>query len=192
LSSEDWEAFVVRLEEAGYFKYTRPEDLDEARAGLVQTRTLFDLEGYYELTGRVFPGDAERLAEGGVLGFLFQIAPFLHSQGLRGFVYLDQDFEAGRFAYSVKVNLDEYPMLKAEEWGEVMAWVAVPARAFDMVNKMLARAGSRERVYTTQGTIAQNSMAIFLTPELYDLIKNCPLLSEDDLLLTVEELMKLM
>ena len=186
-----WEAFVSELENAGYFKYAKHTSLEQAKRAIIATKSLFSLDSGTELVGRVFDGDAERLAEGGVLGFLFQISPFLQAQGVSAPVYLDQDFQVGRFAYSVKVNLDDYVMLAEEEYGEVMAWVAVPARAFAMVNKMLEKRGSRERLYTNQGSIAQNNLAIFLTPELYDIIRNSPLLSDHDKLLTMGEIAKL-
>jgi hypothetical protein len=191
MSMGGWEAFVSELENAGYFKYAEHTSLEQAKRAIIASESLFSLDSGTELVGRVFDGDAERLAEGGVLGFLFQISPFLQAQGVSAPVYLDQDFQVGRFAYSVKVNLDEYVMLAEEEYGEVMAWVAVPARAFAMVNKMLERVGSRERVYSTQGSIAQRSLAIFLTPELYDIIRGSNLLSGDEKLMTVDELMEL-
>jgi hypothetical protein len=55
----------------------------------------------------------------------------------------------------------------------------------------LARSGSRERVYTTQGSIAQSNLAVFLTAELYELINGSGLLSDEEKLLTIEELLRL-
>jgi hypothetical protein len=126
-----------------------------------------------------------------VLAFLFEIAPFLKRQGLGRLVYLDQEMAPGQFTYKVKINLDEYVLLAEEERGAVIPWVAVPARAFALVNRLLARSGSRERIYTTQGSIAQSSLAIFLTDELYELISASGLLSEEEKLLTIEELLRL-
>jgi len=188
---DSWTAFVSGLEALGLFKYTNPDNLDEVREAIVRRRSLFEANGYSELMGRVFAGDAERLAEGGVLAFLFEIAPFLHSQGMSGMVYLDQEYHPDYHVYVVKVNLDEYVMLAEEELGQVISWSAIPARTFAMINKLLEGAGSKERVYSTRGSIAESSLAILLTPELYDAIRSSELLSDDENLLTVDELMEM-
>ena len=191
MAKRDLQTLVAQLDEAGFFNYAHPSFVDEAKAELIREGLLFGPDSCWELTGRAFAADAERLADGGVLSFLFEISPFLQSQGLRSMFYLDQDFQVGRFAYSVKVNLDEYPMLAAEEYAEVMAWVAVPARAFALINRLLEKRDSQERICTNMNSVAQSSIAIFLTPELYEMLRHSPLIAEDDKLLTVEELMTL-
>jgi len=102
MAESDWVAFVERLAAAGYFQYAAAALVGEIRSGTVAARSLFGLDSYGEMTGRVVAGDAEMLAEGGVLAFLFEPAPFLKRQGVGRWVYLDQEIAPAQFTYTVK------------------------------------------------------------------------------------------
>ena len=70
--------FVDRLEELGFFRYAKADDIPAIKDEL---RSNF-WAGIYGETGRTFFGDAEFLAEDGVGDFLREITPFLSRQGV--------------------------------------------------------------------------------------------------------------
>ena len=192
MSTRDWEHFIEELDTSGYFLYAEPEVIAEVKAEMVQARSMWPPQSDLPtLTGRVYTGDAERLTEGGVLAFLWELGPFLQRQGVLSPVYLDQAFRPGRFAYSVTVGPKVYPMLKAEEYGECIPYVLVTGRAFALVNDLLERVGSTERLYAVNNTVGERSVGVFLTPELYRLINDSPLMQEGEKLLTPEEVINL-
>jgi hypothetical protein len=192
MSTQVWEEFVAQLEEAGYFKYAEPDLVPEMKAEVVQARSIWPMPSDLPLlTKRVYPGDAERLTEGGVLAFLWQLSPVLQQQGVIAPIYMDQDFKVGQFAYTVTVNLTEYPMLKQDEYGEGIPYVLVTGRAFALINDLLQKTSSHERMYSVRDTIGERSIGVLLTPELFQLINNNPLVPEGDQLLTAEEVIAL-
>jgi hypothetical protein len=139
-----------------------------------------------EWTNRSTWADGEYMAEGGVTGFLWRIAPFLQKNGVR-ITWLDQDLQSSRY-YMVTVNQKKYTMFSKKDFGKALFWAAVPARTFALVNELLERAGSDERVYTSRGTFGgEGTDAVFLTPELFEIVNSSPLIPDDEKLMTTEE-----
>ena len=152
-----------RLETLGLF-----EQLDADAARRVKeavAREGIDALFRTELKRTAFAGDAEDLAEGGIGGFLEELRPLLEVRGVE-LGEVEDDFRED--GYRVRVGDEVYTIYGADViegdmargWG--LAWV----RAFDIVNGLLERAGSRERAYTLPEWDVW-----FLTPEQFETIR---------------------
>ena len=162
--------FVDRLEELGFFQYIAGDQLQTAKEGFVGV----GWSGVYGESGRLFPADAEDLAEGGVGDFLREIEPFLRQQG----VTLSQvEDRFGEDSYGVVVNGKTYLIYDAQELQRTqqelgLSWGLSTMRSFALVNGLLADAGSGERLYAVNG--GNDLFGFFLTPELHDVIRSHP------------------
>ena len=123
-------------------------------------------------TGRLHAADAEDLAEGGVGELIRTVQPFLSEQGVE--LHEIQDDMSGD-GYSVRINGVAHLIYTAAELardtpgGQVgLTWGLSVARAFSIVDALLARAGSPERVYAVNG--GNDLLALFLTPEMHRVI----------------------
>jgi len=184
---------VDQLEQLGFYNYTDPQYLEEAKADgsgfygfyrdfSQETGKQFDI---HEVTKRAYLADSEDLAEGGVLKFLSEVEPFLDTQDVQISSRSD-DFNIGG-GYSVNVNGVEYAMYSAEELAEDEMrrskvpggiWYYATYRSFAMINHLLEGAGSDERIYLIGG--GNDGSAVFLTPEMYRLIgENTAILDRD-------------
>ncbi len=170
--------FVTRLEELGYF---RGLAADKAQA----LKQAFEQKGWLALfseSHRLFMADAEDLAEGGVGQFLQEVSPFLTAHGVTLPEIEDDLSEKG---YVVRVDDVPHAMYNATEleWDSSgdepgLTWGLATVRGFRIADELLAAAGSAERAYAING--GNDLFAIFLTPELYQVIMEHPDASRRD------------
>ena len=106
------------------------------------------------------------MAEGNVTDFVRDVSAFLEREGVR-IESLDQDFEIGG-GYSVTVNGTRYELYSRDECERDDIWLLTTKRAFTMVNDLLIEARSSERVFALYG--GNDLRAIFLTPQMYEVI----------------------
>jgi len=168
---EAYKRLIDDLERAGLFKHTDRELVAEAKAEAKR-------EGY------MFAGSTERdylihpdeLAEGGVKVFLREVAPFLKREGveLNG---IEENFEAGG-EYSITVNGEQYVMYSGAGLKPEEQQVLTTRRAFALINTLLERAGSGERVYLFRN--GNETWAVFLTPELFEIISQSSLVYDEN------------
>lgn len=181
------EELLAQLEGAGFYKYTDPEQVEQAKAEQLASRSIW--ADYGELTRRFYSADGEELDEGGVLGFLWRVSPLLQRQG----VYigrLDQEW-AGR-SYHIHIDGRTYKIFSEEDTKRMGFRPAAVARTLHLAQDLLDRANSNEKVYTIEASFGgEASKAVFLTSELYDLIQNSPLVRREDKLMTLQEALRI-
>ena len=179
-NSAAFEAFLIRLDQLGFFRYVAGEISAKIKAAALQDRNIYIFD-----TRRLYFADAEDLAEGGVRKFIEDIQPFLVEQGVRIAIVEEDNSDKG---YWVTVNDVIYEMYSEEELGTTDIWVLTTVRAFILINQLLAKAGSREQVYMLYG--GNDCIALFLTPEMYQLIKDSPFFPAREKPLSSEDLVQ--
>ena len=162
--------FVDRLEQLGFFKYVSTAERNAAKSEFQN----IGWAAIYGQTGRLFPADAESLAEGRVGQFLRDIEPFLKKQGVIINKVEDHFDENG---YSITVNGKDYVIynaddLKRDETQPASIWGLATVRGFAIVNELLVDAKSSERLYAVNG--GNDLFGFFLTPELRDAVCDHP------------------
>ena len=159
-----------QLERLGFYRFMAPALIQAAMNEALQTGYLFSGE-----TQREYNADSEDLAEGGVLDLLGEMKSFLAREGVdigQATQHCDTD------GYSVMINGEEYQMYSQEELETQDIWFLTTIRALSMVNTLLARVGSGERLYYLY--CANDTVAVFLTPVMYDTIVASPALALRD------------
>jgi len=161
------EALIAELEAADYFKYADPQKVpclkDEMRSHSYPFP--FDL-------GRQYFADAEDLAEGGVAEFLSEIGSFLRRQGVQFGEASDEMDEEGE-GYWVTVDGQRHRMASAEEL-QLPPWEIVTVNCFSLVDKLLTKAGSDERVNCLYFG-GNEQIAVLLTTRLVEIIQRWPM-----------------
>ncbi len=163
-------AFVDRLDRLGFFEYVSGTERDAAKRDLQN----IGWAAVYGETGRLFPADAEALAEGGIGEFLREIQPFLASQGVT-IKQIEDHF--GEDGYSVSVNGKDHVIYDANELQRDEAqlgwtWGLATVRGFAIVNELLADTESNERLYAVNA--GNDLFGFFLTPQLRDAVCDHP------------------
>ncbi len=171
--------FTTKLEDAGYFKGLPPEKAQTLK-------DYFDQKGWdgiFADSHRFFQADAEDLAEGGVGEFIRGLEPFLTAQGVR-LPQIEDDASAN--GYVVRVGDAPHRIygeseIERETSSEQpgLVWGLSMVRSFGIVNELLEEAKSPERLYAIYG--GNDLVAYFLTPELFQIIKEHPNASLKDL-----------
>lgn len=170
---QEWNELIRQLEQLGFYKYTDAAAIQEVQARILEIGYLFD-----ERTQRAYFADEEELAEGGVLDFLDTIDPFLKMQGT---IIRDktEDYEyADGCRYSVTIDGKDFAIYTDEECQNqgLSIWGLSSRRTSHLVNTLLERAGSEERIYMLYG--GNDATALFLTPPIFAVIKATSLLPE--------------
>jgi hypothetical protein len=171
------ESLLRDIEELGFFRYTNPKQLDQEKAAILE----LGWAGIFGDNGRWFFADAEELTEGGVSALITEITPFLEDQGVK-IPPLEDEFDPDQ-QYILIAGEERFPIWTEDESEKEsklpgLLWGASSTRTIQMLNRWLARAGSTERAY---GVNAGNDFAVFfLTPELYERIRNEPEASAHD------------
>jgi hypothetical protein len=119
---------------------------------------------------------------GGIGSFIEDVQPFLVAQGVQA---PQIEEEPTGEDYVIRVGGVTHKIYDAAELQEDSAgnkpghtWGLSMARGFKIVNEMLAKAGSAERVYAVNG--GNDLFALFLTPELFRIIMTHPAASPKD------------
>jgi hypothetical protein len=164
------EELAERLDQLGLFDYVDADMTPRARDAFARKgiQALWTAD-----VGRsVISGDAEDLAEGGVGAFLEALRPHLAQRGVT-LGEIEDRFGDDADRYDVRVGDSVHTIYDltgadadarestARLWG--LAWV----RAFEIVNGLLATAGSLERAYTMP-----ESDVWFLTPDQLDALRS--------------------
>jgi hypothetical protein len=158
-TAADHEPFVRRLEALGFFAHASPQKGEEIDG---EIRRL-GWPGVFSHERRFFHADAEELAEGGILGFLETIAPFLATQGVT-VPEIQEDLAEDHYHLNL-ANSDleiygpEDVAREATEPGRV--WAIATVRTFELVNRLLAATESQERLYAVNG--GNDLFGMFLT-----------------------------
>ncbi|MGE5703113.1 MAG: hypothetical protein ACM32O_11325 [Clostridia bacterium] len=167
ISSSQVASLIDQLDAMGYYQYASQKNeiiAESKRSGYIFGDPV---------TNRAFFCDAENLAEGGVKTFLEDIDPALR---LRKVVIKELREEFSEQGYFITINGIKYTIYTEKEFESVDTWELSSIRTFSIINRLLKEAGSTERVYQLYG--GNEQLAIFLTPEMYDLIKNAKGLDE--------------
>jgi hypothetical protein len=158
-TAADHESFVRRLEALGFFAHASRKKVEEIEG---EIRRL-GWPGVFSHEGRFFHADAEELAEGGILGFLGTIAPFLATEGVT-VPEIQEDLSEDR--YRLKLASSDFEIYgpedvarEATEPGRV--WAIATVRTFELVNQLLATTKSQERLYAVNG--GNDLFGLFLT-----------------------------
>jgi hypothetical protein len=161
--------FVNALDRAGYFAGLPADQAAKLKSHLVE-------EGwagiFHDDSFRFFHADAEDLAEGGVGEFIRKLESFLTRQGVTA---LEIEDEVNDKNYSVHVNGVSHLIYDEAEYdrdsnGEQpgLIWGLAMARGFRIVDGLLERSGSSERLYAVNG--GNDLVGMFLTPEMHRII----------------------
>jgi hypothetical protein len=166
-------ALVDRLEALGYFRQLPADQLGIHRQAILR-------QGWTALFSgpphRLNPADAEDLAEGGLVEFFRTVRPFLVAEGVKLPEMRAESGATGHVLYvgdvaHVIYSREELQRDKDGEQPGLIRGLSM-ARTFALINRLLAAAGSPERVYAVG---ADNDLfAFFLTPELFELIVGHP------------------
>jgi len=166
-------ALVDRLEALGYFRQLPADQLGIHRQAILR-------QGWTALFSgpphRLNPADAEDLAEGGLVEFFRTVRPLLVAEGVKLPEMRAESGATGHVLYvgdvaHVIYSREELQRDKDGEQPGLIRGLSM-ARTFALINRLLAAAGSPERVYAVG---ADNDLfAFFLTPELFELIVGHP------------------
>jgi hypothetical protein len=161
--------FMIDLEKAAYFAGLPPDKAAVLKAYFVK-------HGWHGIFGdshRYFFADAESLAEGGIGQFIHELEPFLSTQGVTLPKIEDEMTEGG---YIVHVGGIPFKIYDASEMNDSSRpghfWALSMTRGFRIVNDLLAKADSSERIYAING--GNDLFAIFLTPEMFRIVSSYP------------------
>lgn len=155
----DLQALVERLTALGYFCLT-PDGRPPTGSALEAL--------WGPASRRIFPIDAEAIAEGAASELLAHAAPLLGAiPGVIDRVSRD----AGVTRYDVIVGNRVFPILGHAEFDDARRWEIATARALAMLDVLLESGGVPERAFWLSG--AEDGMAAFLTPEQARAIHLC-------------------
>lgn len=163
--------FLENLSRLGFFGYSTPETRQAIRDE-IEKRGWSGIFGNAE---RLYPADAEDLAEGGVCSFLTSVSAFLAREGISRPTATDDISDDG---YTVLVNDTNYDIYNAielerdENEQPGLIWGLSMTRCFNMINQLLESVGSAERLYAVNG--GNDLFGFFLTPHLFELIVRHP------------------
>jgi hypothetical protein len=164
---------VERLDELGFYKYARPEDIARLKTEAVATGYPFGDEALQ----REYLADAEDLAEGGVKPFLDDLTPQLRVLGVQ-IDSISQEI-GGDTDHIVAINGKPHLIYSVAELSAADLWQRTSTRTFALINAHLERAGSEERVYQLYG--GHDCRAILLTRPMYEAIKASKLIADKDM-----------
>ncbi len=184
-ATSEFERLLTDLETMSFYKYVAHDDLEPMKHKSVETLDPFpdmyrykphshgditwrivDVE-YPDATKRAFFVDAEELYEAGLIPFLEEVAPLVRQRGPYGGV-TDGDPASGemRVELSGRITSVYFPG-RIDPWSEGAAM----RQGFTFVNQILTLLGSDERVFYRGG--GNDMQMIFLTEEMYRVIRGC-------------------
>jgi len=156
----DHTPFLQRLESLGFFTHSSPDNTQSIRAEILR----LGWPGVFAHEGRFFHADAEELAEGGILGFLEAVSPFLVAEGV---AVPDIQDDLGEDHYKLRWAGREYVVYDASELAREeeepgRLWAIATVRTFALVNDLLGSTRSHERLYAVNG--GNDLFGLFLAP----------------------------
>ncbi len=155
---------LIRSNQVGFFKFTPPEEINYAIAALKHNFiqwSILDTDDDMRLRirfadgaigtvpppdRRIYFADAEELAEQGVCDFLREISPVLSQEGVQIRSLSDEANWDGQGKYIYYVWVNEVRLQVFDEpQGEKDIWGLAHKRTVEIINRLLASAGSSER-----------------------------------------------
>lgn len=159
--------FLRKLEGKDFLKYAGANT--EAMRASIREKGW---PGIFGESGRMFGADGLSMAKGGVSHFIEKVHPFLETQGVK---LPDLKDDLQRESYTLLVDGAKLPIWTREDLARelsdrpgITGGLAV-ARAFALVNELLAKANSKEHAYAIYSGAALT--CIFLTDDLMTVIK---------------------
>ncbi len=171
-SDSAFAALIEELQSMNFYQYTEPGKLAEVKAEAAKYQFLF-----YDGTHRGFFADAENLAEGGVGAFLSEIQPFLDRLRVDA-PEVDEEFEMSG-GYRITVNGKNYVVYTREQLKTAEFWDLSHDKTAEILNDLLAAAGSEERAYKLYG--GNDAQIVFMTAAMYEVIKRSGLFDEKEM-----------
>jgi hypothetical protein len=164
------ERAAERLIELGYVKYVPRAAIPAVRQEMIGTlrRGYLDSEWDEECVSRDrrgYPADSEELAEGRMGEFLLLLKDVLQVEGVR-LRSVEDDIDGQH--YDLLVNSERHPIYDADLLENGLIWGVATKRFLEIVNHLLRRAGSKERLYGIYG--GNDGRAVLLTREMYHLL----------------------
>jgi hypothetical protein len=162
---------IDELDALGYYKYCVPDRLEEVKRKSIEKRYPYG----WEDSGRDFDADAEFLAEGWVEEFVKDIRAFLRGQGVKIRSVQGNTIDG---CYKISINREEFFINHMAEMALNSFWDRSAARTFFMINTLLKKANSEERMYALYS--ANKMRAVFLNEKMYQVIANSNAIDEKD------------
>jgi hypothetical protein len=175
----DFHAVFDRLAELGFMKYVHPQNYAAVREQIMAAMEQGYLEGEWDENcvssdRRSYPADSEDLAEGQIPETILLMKDVLEREGVR-FTRV----ETGDVENVYEVFVDDECFLVDDYTSAPGArnWALATRRLLEIVNELLRRAESDERLFGIYG--GNDGQAILLTPELHDYIGTLPFIDKD-------------
>jgi hypothetical protein len=164
------ERAVDRLIELGYLKYVAPAEKPSIRQELLSTLRQGYLDSAWDRQcisrdRRSYPADSEELAEGRMGDFLLSMKAVLQTVGVQ-LESIEDDVDDQH--YDLLVNGERHAVYDADVLANAWIWVVATKRFLEIVNELLKRVGSKERLYGIYG--GNDGRVILLTDEMYELL----------------------
>ena len=169
---------IVRLTKLGFFKFTRPSELNRAIALLRKNYIKHQILDTNHLVAdmwvpydrRIYMADAEDLAEGSVCSMIEEMRIVLKREGVH-LHSLRNDLDEDGDSYRVFINGESYEIYD-ENRAEYSSWCWAHRRTLEILNDLLAAAGSKERAYALSA--GNQAMVALLTQKLYQYLLTLP------------------
>ena len=160
---------LKKLEDLNYFKFTLPENLNEAKEQMkfsfIKNKILdTEIEDYVSLDGRIFQMDYESLTEGGVSCAIGYLEDILKKEGVI-ITELSADEYDEEDNYYIILNEQKYIMSYSSD-----SYDKTLENFYNLINNLLEKAGSKERLF-----FQEENRFIFLTDEIFDFFKQIDL-----------------
>ena len=178
IEREHMRQLLSQLEPLGFYDYTEPSKIQEAKDEAIQMRWPFVGE-----TNRWFRADAEELVEGSIKDWLLEQNGALARFGVSS-IEIDQEFTDR--AYLVTVNRKLYHIYSYSE-PQRGSRMRAGAKTLSILNDLLKSVRSQERAYGTH--VDDDFCIVFITPRMRELICNCPVTNDYSRPKTVEEIL---
>jgi hypothetical protein len=173
------ERVVDHLIESAYLKYVLEAEKELARQELCESLE----KGYLDTNWnedcvsrdrRGYPADNEELAEGSIGESLLRMRDILLREGVESDFVSDDLRDDG---YDISINGNIIPIYDASALSSANIWGIALKRFLEIVNNLLIRAGSAERLFGVYG--GNDGRAILLTEEMYAYLKSIPVVLDE-------------
>ena len=170
---------VQKLESLGYFKYAQSTKVAELKKTLAEGYaahgalvTTYEMPKYQSADYRLYGLDGETLyEEGGFRSYLSDMDRTFKKLNVNLKVEneIEEYTQSGGLNHIIWVNGKEYVIFRNDK-GSDNSWGVAAKRYAEMVNDILSRSKSPERLYLMSG--GNDGEAVFLTQEQYHYIKD--------------------
>jgi hypothetical protein len=166
------EQVVEQLMEMGYFKFVPDSEFETARQELTNSLNdgLLEIEWNSQCISRenrIYPADSENLAEGCVGETILLMRGVLAMEGVR-FDSIEDEFDDE--SYNIVIGGRRFLVHDERSLADGSGWALATRRLLEIVNELLAEAGSDEQLYGISG--GNDGRAVFLTRSMYNLIRS--------------------